>query len=156
LFFGHGPKSISIPKPTQVSPSCDPVAPIARGPLSQRPAHPIVRSSQCRVHFKLKNRVLSPIDFISKLHGFESIQASIRPESAMAMRRSKPPINGGPPHVFESQIEPPSPFPPAAIKLLHRSPSRRFIAWRRSPRPHHHHQSDSWSQSTARRSSHCR
>jgi hypothetical protein len=154
FFFGHGPKSISIPKPTQVSPTCGPAAPIARDSLSQRLAHPIVRSSQCRVHLNLKNWVLSPIDFISKLHGFESIQARIRLESVVAMRRSKPPINGGPPHEFGPQTEPPSPLPPAAIEPLHRSPSRRFVAWRRSPRLHRRHQSDSWSRTTTRRSSH--
>jgi hypothetical protein len=139
--------------PTQVSPSCGPAAPIARFLLSQRPAHPVVRSSQCRVHLKLKNQVLSLIDFISKHHGFESIQARIRLESTMAMRRSIPLINGGPPQAFRPQTEPPSPLPPTAIEPLHQSLSRRFVAWRRSPRPHRRHRSDSWSRSTVGRSS---
>jgi hypothetical protein len=52
----------------------------------------------------------------------------IRPESSLATRRSKPPINGGPPHEFGPQTEPPSPLPPATVEPLHRRPSRLFIA----------------------------
>jgi hypothetical protein len=152
-FFCHVPKSISIPMPTQVSPSCGRAAPIARGPLSQRLAHPTIQSSRCWVHLKLKNEFY-PQSIFSKLHGFESIQARIQPESALAMRRSKPTINGGPPHAFGPQTEPPSPLSPTVVEPLHLSPLRRLVAWRRSPHPHHCHRSDSWSRSTAGRSSH--